>query len=148
MGAFTQINYQIVFSTKFRNPTITHGFDKELYYYITKVLKEKNCKPLGVNGMPDHLHILTGLHPSVCLADLVKDIKLSTSDMMKGNPKFPLFDYWQSGYAAFTYSFNDVRRVFNYVKNQKRHHMGVNYYDELKAMLIANGIEFDEKYLL
>jgi hypothetical protein len=26
-------------------------------------------------GVEDHLHILTSLHPAVCLADLVKDIK-------------------------------------------------------------------------
>jgi hypothetical protein len=34
------------------------------------------------------------------------------------------------------------------VKKQKEHHKKETYYDEFKRLLIENGIEFDEKYML
>lgn len=38
--------------------------------------------------------------------------------------------------------------IINYVKNQKEHHKNETFYDEYKRLLIENGIEFDEKYML
>ena len=38
--------------------------------------------------------------------------------------------------------------IINYIKNQKEHHKAETFYDEFKRLLIENGIEFDEKYLL
>ena len=38
--------------------------------------------------------------------------------------------------------------IINYVKNQKEHHQQEIFYDEYKRLLIENGIEFDEKYML
>jgi hypothetical protein len=37
--------------------------------------------------------------------------------------------------------------IINYIKNQIEHHRLTSFEDELKALLIENGIEFDEKYL-
>ena len=38
--------------------------------------------------------------------------------------------------------------IINYIKNQKEHHKTKTFYDEFKQLVIENGIEFDEKYLL
>lgn len=67
---------------------------------------------------------------------------------MKENGKFPLFEGWQDGYGAFTYSINERDIIIDYVKNQKEHHKSESFYDEFKRLLRENGIEFDEKYLL
>jgi len=37
--------------------------------------------------------------------------------------------------------------IIIYIENQKEHHRITSFEDELKALLIENGIEFDEKYL-
>ena len=37
--------------------------------------------------------------------------------------------------------------IVNYIMNQKEHHKKVSFEDELRALLIENGIAFDEKYL-
>jgi len=39
-------------------------------------------------------------------------------------------------------------RIINYIKNQKEHHKRESSLDEFKRLLIENGIDFDEKYLL
>ena len=82
------------------------------------------------------------------LADLVKDVKVSSSIWMKQDHKFPLFDGWSEGYGAFTYSFKEKVNLINYIRNQKEHHKKINFVDEYKLILEEHGIEFNEKYLL
>lgn len=148
MSTYTQILYQIVFSTKYRNPTLIKKDRPELFQYITGVLKNKNCHLYRINGIEDHLHIATHIHPSVALADLVKDIKLSATEHIKYRNLFPDFNGWQDGYGAFTYAISAKNRLINYIKNQEQHHQKTTFVDEYKALLVEHEIEFDEKYLL
>ncbi len=146
--SYRQILYQIVFGTKGREATITEAYCEELYKYIWGVIKKRNCKLYRINGIPDHIHIFSDLHPSISLADYVKDIKVSSSQWLKESGKFPEFKGWQEGYGAFTYSVNEKNKVIDYIKNQKEHHKSESFYDEYKRLLVENEIEFDEKYLL
>ena len=148
MSTYTQILYQIVFSTYNREQTLLKPNREELYKYIWGVLKNKNCHLYQIGGISDHLHIVTHLHPSVALASLVKDIKVASSEHIKALDLFPLFNGWQSGYGAFTYAFKDKDRLIAYVKNQEKHHKTDSYKEELISLLKEHEIEFDEKYLL
>lgn len=98
--------------------------------------------------MPDHIHIFSDLHPSICLSDYVKNIKVASSIWMKESGFFSAFTGWQEGYGAFTYSIRERDMIIEYVKNQKEHHRQENFYDEYKRLLIEQGIEFEEKYFL
>ena len=88
------------------------------------------------------------LHPTVCLGDHIKDIKVASNTWMKDSGKFPAFEGWQGGYGAFTYSIQERDVVINYIKHQKEYHQSETFYDGFKRLLIENAIEFDEKYLL
>ena len=74
-GTYSQIYIQIVFAVKGRESLISHSWEERLYMYITGIVREKQQKMLAINGMPDHIHILVGLKPSMCISDLVRDIK-------------------------------------------------------------------------
>lgn len=148
MSTHTQILYQIVFSTKQREPVLEKETRPELFKYIWGVLNKSNCHLYRINGVEDHLHIVTHLHPSVSLADLVKNIKIASSGFIKGNGIFKNFNYWQDGYGAFTYSVKEKNRLIEYVKNQEEHHKIVSFRDEYIELLNEHEIEFDEKYLL
>ena len=148
MSTYRQIFYQIVFSTKNREKTINEEQESELYKYIWGIVDNHDCKLYRINSMPDHIHIFSDLHPSVSLSDFVKDIKVASSLWMKESGKFDLFTGWQIGYGAFTYSIREKEMIIGYVKNQKEHHKKETFSDEYKRLLIENGIEFDEKYLL
>ncbi|GAA5043504.1 transposase [Marivirga lumbricoides] len=147
MSSYRQIFYQIIFGTKYRAKTLTEEYCLDLYKYIWGILKAKNCITYRINGVEDHIHICCDLHPSVALADLVKDIKLSSSIWLKANPHFPDFIGWQVGYGAFTYSQREKEKIINYVKRQKTHHQEVSFINEFKEILIEQNIEFDEKFL-
>jgi len=121
---------------------------RRLYAYMNGFLKNKNCHLYRINGMEDHLHILTHIHPTIALATLVKDIKLASIDFIKAEGIFPNFEGWQDGYGAFTVSHRDKDQLINYIKNQEEHHKKENFYDEYKRLIEEEGIEFDPKYLL
>lgn len=148
MSTYTQILYQIVFSTKDREHRLTNDNRKELFKYIWGILKNQKCYLYQIGGVADHIHIVTHLHPSVALASLIKDIKLASSQQIKENGLFKEFNGWQDGYGAFTYSFNDKDRLIEYVKNQEEHHKHKTYKEELIELLNEHGVVFDEKYLL
>ncbi len=148
MSTYTQILYQIIFSTKHREPTLHADHRKDLYKYIWGILKNKKCHLYQIGGIEDHLHILTHLHPSVALADLVKDIKLASTDYIKTHQLFPYFAGWQDGYGAFSYSVEAKEKLILYVKYQEEHHRRKTFLEEYRELLIEQKIEFNEKYLL
>ncbi len=83
MGTYTQIIYQVVFSTKQREQVLEKENRTELYKYIWGVLKKHNYHVYRINGIEDHLHIVTHLHPSIALTDLIKSIKIASSSLLE-----------------------------------------------------------------
>lgn len=147
MSTYTQSLIQIVFSTKYREKTLIKEHRDELYKYIWGVLKKNNCHLYRIGGVEDHIHIATHIHPSVNVAELVKDIKLSCTDYIKQQCLFPNFGGWQVGYGWFTYSFRHKDHLIEYIKNQEKHHEEKDYITELIELLKEHEVEFDEKYL-
>ena len=147
MASYRQIYFHIVFGTKSHQPTLPDEHCEELYRYIWGIIKNKNCKLYRINGSREHLHLLSDLHPSIALANFVKDIKIAASIWLKQNGNFSQFEGWAEGYGAFTISHNDRDRVIEYIKNQKEHHKKEIFIDEYKRLLKEFGIDYDEKYL-
>ncbi len=147
MSTYTQILYQIVFHTKYARDTLIRENRKKLFKYIWGIIKEKNCLLYQINGVDNHIHILLHLHPSVSLASLVKDIKVSSSIWIKEQKLFPDFIGWQRGYGAFTYSPDAKKNLINYIRRQEWHHKKITYREEYLQLLRDFNIEFDERYL-
>jgi REP element-mobilizing transposase RayT len=120
----------------------------ELFKYIWGIIKNKKCHLYRINGVEDHLHIVTHLHPSVSLASLVKDIKVASSLHIKEQNLFEGFIGWQDGYGAFTYTVKEKDRLIEYVKNQEEHHKKKCFKKEYIALLKENRVQFDEEYFL
>ncbi len=147
MSTFTQLLYHIVFSTKNRERVLTKDNREKLFKYIWGVLKNNKCVLYRINGVEDHLHIITHIHPTVSVSSLIKDIKVSSSTWVKEEKVFSNFDSWQVGYGAFTYSIKEKEVLINYVKNQESHHKTISFRDEFIELLKEHEIDFDEKYL-
>jgi len=148
MSTYTQILYQIVFSTRNRERVLKEKERDILFRYISGIIIKQNCHLYRINGVEDHIHIITHLHPTTALANLVKDIKLASDDFIKRERIFSHYNGWQEGYGAFTYAFKDKDKLIEYVKNQQIHHSKKTFRDEFISLLKYHGIEFDEKYLL
>lgn len=148
MSTFTQIYYHIVFSTKYRHKTLTCAGREAVYKYIWGILKNKRCHLYRIGGTDDHLHLFTSIHPTLTLADLIKDLKVASTMWIKDQQILPSFQAWQVGYGGFTHSHAEKQKLINYVRNQDEHHRRRTFEEELRDLLMEAGIAFDEKYLL
>lgn len=148
MKTYTQILYHVVFGTKHRLPCLRADKRKFLFHYIWKTISNKNCRLYRINGVEDHIHILTHIHPTVALSSLVRDIKVSSNFFIKQKQLFPEYRGWQSGFGAFTHHINDKDRLIEYIKKQQEHHKKVSWPDEFRDLLAEHGVVFDEKFLL
>jgi REP element-mobilizing transposase RayT len=97
--------------------------------------------------MPDHLHFLIGLNPDHKISDLVKEIKISSSNFIKENVPNGNQFYWQEGYGAFSYAKSQLDNVVKYILNQPEHHKKQTFKFEYIQFLEKFGIDYDGKYL-
>ena len=147
MGTYTQIIYHLVFSTKRRKRSLMKPGRDGLFRYMWGIVKNNRSHLYRINGIEDHVHLVTSLHPTVRLADFIKDLKTGSSKWIKEERLFPEFEHWQDGYAAFTHSIGEKNALIEYVKNQEEHHRIRSFTEELIRLLEEAGIEYDPKYL-
>lgn len=146
-GTYSQIYIQIVFAVKGRNSLIRASWEKELYKYISGIVRNKGQKMLAINGMPDHIHLFIGMKPSCCLAELVREIKKASNHFVN-EQRFTNYKFhWQEGYGAFSYSHSSVDKVIKYILNQKEHHKKRSFRDEYIDILEKFQITYNSKYL-
>lgn len=67
---------------------------EELYKYIWGIINRKNCFLYRINGIEDHINMLVSIHPSIAVADFIRDLKRSTSVMLKMENGFEKFKGW------------------------------------------------------
>ena len=146
--SYRQILYHIVFRTESSGRTLPPDPApcETLFRYIWGIIKNHDSHLHRINCMEDHVHILTDLHPSVALANFVRDIKASSSSWLRQNPDFPDFRGWADGYAALTYSWKDKDTISNYIANQREHHKTTSFMDEYRALMAEFGVKIDERY--
>ncbi len=146
-NTYTQIYIQIVFAVKGRQNLIAKENREELHKFITGIVTNRGQKLFAVFAMPDHVHILVSIGPTILISDLVRDIKAGSSKFINDkkwiNGKFN----WQEGYGAFSYSKSSVDSVVKYILNQEEHHKKKKFKDEYLDLLEKFEIEYNQKYL-
>jgi REP element-mobilizing transposase RayT len=146
MSSYRQILYHLIFRTGESQKTLSQEHSRELYGYLMGFIRNKDCFLYRINGIEDHLHTLCDLHPTIALADYIRDIKTSSSIWLKQSEKFTDFKGWADGYAAITCGWKDKEKIAHYIKNQQEHHKHVSFQDELRRLLKEQGIEVNEDY--
>jgi REP element-mobilizing transposase RayT len=145
--SFASLHFHIVFSTKNREPIIDRALQPRLYEYIGGLLNNHHGVLLAAGGMPDHIHLLVGLHRQMAVAECVQLIKANSSRWI--HEAFPerLAFAWQTGYGAFTVSYSNRGQVKRYIDAQEEHHRVRPFKEEFLAFLQRHGLEYDERYV-
>ena len=146
-NTYTQLYVQIIFSPLGRQNLICNKIKNDIYKYIVGIIKKKNQKPMIINGMPDHVHILIGFSPDIAISDLVRDIKSNSSNFINENKLVPGKFSWQKGFGAFTYSKSQVPRVVRYIENQEEHHRMKTFKEEYLELLEKFEVDYKKHYL-
>ena len=121
--SFNKIWIHAIWATKERMPLIQPNIEQKTYQFISDQLREQGCPVRIINGMPDHIHSLFLLNPQKSIADVIKQIKGSSSHFINQNNLLDKKFAWQTGYASYSVSESVVEKVYQYIKNQKSHHL-------------------------
>jgi len=144
--SLAQIYLHIVFSTKNRQPLLK-DVQSETNEYLAGICKNLQCPALIINGIEDHIHLLTRHSKNINVADFLRELKRSSSKWIKTlNANLSLFS-WQNGYGAFSISTTHVEIVKEYIANQEQHHICESFQDEFRKLCNKYGVEIDERYV-
>jgi putative transposase len=139
--------YHCVFSTKERRPQITASLQERLWPFLGGIARQNNMRAIEIGGVPDHVHMLISLPPTIPIAKAMQLIKGGSSKWVHETfPEQRLFG-WQVKYGAFSVSVSQIDKIVSYIKSQPEHHRRTSFQEEFLALLKKHRIEYDERYL-
>jgi putative transposase len=145
-STFLSLHYHLVFSTKNREPYIAADWQDRLHEYLGGTIRGLGGFSQGVGGIDNHVHLLVGLRATHCLADVMRELKKTSSVWV--HDTLGVHDFaWQEGYSAFSVSPTARPAVQKYIAHQEEHHRHRSYREELIEMLEQSGVEYDPKFL-
>ena len=147
MSTYTNLLFHIIYSTKYRKPTIDSVWQDELYAYIGGILRDSRGVLLKAGGIEDHIHLLAKLPPTIAVSDMLRLIKTNSSKWINEVKKPKKAFEWQPGYGAFSVSPSQVDRVVAYITKQHEHHHKITFQDEYRAFLKKCKVEYNEQYV-
>lgn len=140
------LHYHLIFSTKDRVAIIQKEWRGRLHSYLGGIVNDLGGVPESIGGVEDHVHMLIGLRATHCLADVLREIKSSSSKWVHNDIGKARFS-WQEGYGAFTVSASQIPVVKRYIELQESHHQKRTFQDEYREFLDQSGVEYDDRYL-
>ena len=147
MSTFTNLLFHIIYSTKYRKPTICSDWQDDLCGYIGGIIRDQKGTLLKIGGVEDHVHLLAKLSPTIAISDVLRTIKSNSSKWINERSGVSGKFEWQSGYAAFSVSESEMPAVVDYIANQAEHHRKTTFEEEFLAILKKHNIEFDMRYV-
>jgi putative transposase len=115
--------YHVVWTPKFRRPVLVDGVDGRLKEILGDVAAGTFSDVLGMEIMPDHVHMLVEVDPQFGIHRFVKLAKGRSSRLLRR--EFPrlrsrLPTLWTNSYFVSTVGGSPLAAVKQYIENQKR----------------------------
>ena len=138
----------LVFSTKERRPFLADTDRRNaMHRYLGAVSARLECPVIRVGGVAAHVHCLARQARTITVAEWVKELKRASSLWATTQgAALPGFQ-WQAGYAAFSVSQSPGQKVEQYIGQQEEHHRRFDFQSELRKLLDAHGLGYDERYV-
>lgn len=133
---YTQLHLHAVWSTWDRLPLLTPPIERSVYTAILDKCQKLKCHPLAIGGTTDHLHLLVQFPTTITIADLIKEVKGSSSHLVTHEINPGEFFKWQGSYGAFTVSKNLVPKIKSYIECQKEHHASGDLWAEWEQTFV------------
>jgi putative transposase len=119
---YCRLYYHIVWATKERLPLITVDNQAAIHGAVAKKVHDLKGLVHALNSMPDHIHLLATIPPTVAIAEFVGQIKGNSSHLAgRLSPDAAAFG-WQAEYGVVSVSERHVPLVVAYVHRQQQHH--------------------------
>lgn len=144
-NSYSSLYIHAVWSTKYREPLIKANHKMEVEKLMVGIAKDMGAKPIETFAMPEHIHMLICIPPTLLICHLIGEIKRRTSRRI--NQKYGLTLIWQRGYAVFSLRESNVPVVQRYIQRQFEHHKAIEYKEEYLKWLDDHNVEYDMKYV-
>jgi REP-associated tyrosine transposase len=145
--SLSKVILHIVFSTKDREPWLDSDVRPRMHAYLATICRDLGADLVRVGGVADHVHIVTTLPRTLSQAQLIEQIKKTSSKWIKTvDSRYRNFS-WQRGYGAFSASPSQLEALLRYIEEQPEHHRTRTFQEEYRALLRKHGIDFDERYV-
>ena len=146
-STLTKLLVHITFSTKQREPLIPEAIEPNLYAFIGGICRRLESPLLAMNGTSNHVHMLVSQGKTIALSDLMLEVKRDSSKWIKEQGEGLRHFGWQDGYFGFSLGISAMAETKAYIAKQKVHHAAVDFKAEIRAMLVKNEVEWDERYV-
>ncbi|MEQ8715944.1 MAG: IS200/IS605 family transposase [Cyclobacteriaceae bacterium] len=133
--SYNKIWIHAIWATKERQMLIKPEIESKLHHFIADQLKDMGCPMAIINGMPDHVHCLFLLNSQKSIAEVMKQVKGSSSHFVNQTNLLDMKFAWQTAYAACSVSESSKEKVFNYIKGQKQHHQKITFQQEYEEFI-------------
>ena len=137
----------VVFSTKYRKPSLLDDWRDDLFGYIGGIVKDHKSTLLRAGGIEDHVHLFLRIHPEFAISKTIQLLKANSSKWINDSRLTSSRFEWQRGYGVFSVSQSMSEAVVNYISNQREHHRTRSFVDEYLSMLTKHQVEFDPQYV-
>lgn len=137
----------LVFSTKDRAPCLIPSVCPALHAYLATVARNAGCECPRVGGVEDHVHLAIRFSRTTTIANLVEELKTSSSKWLKTQSSDLGGFAWQRGYGVFSVGPSDLDALLAYIDRQEEHHRTRTFQDEYRMFLTKYGVAFDERYV-
>jgi putative transposase len=125
----------IIFSTKERYAFLDVDTRPKLHAYLSTVARNVDCECHRVGGVADHVHLAIRLLRNITIAELVKKLKITSSQWLKTqSPGLAAFA-WQTGYGCFSVGPTDLDALCAYIDQQEKHHATRTVQEEFRMFL-------------
>ena len=145
--SLSKVILHIVFSTKNHEPWLDLDVRPRMHAYLATVCRDLGAELVRVGGVADHVHIVTMLPRTVSQAQMIEQIKKTSSKWIKARDARYRGFFWQRGYGAFSVSSSQLASVLKYVDAQTEHHRTRTFQEEYRDLLHKHGVVFDERYV-
>jgi len=114
--------YHIIFCPKYRRSVLKNGIDERMKQLINEKQKEYEYVVLGMEVMPDHIHLLLDINPKIGVYPVLSKIKGYTSHTLR--EEFPTLKkrlpcLWTNSNFISTCGAVSLETVKAYIMDQK-----------------------------
>ncbi len=146
-NTYRKMYLHVIFAVKNRDALLQKQWRHRLFAYMAAIINEKGHYSLAVNGVTDHVHLFFDYKGHELVADLVREIKKSSSDLIKEKKLCPYKFEWQKEYGVFSQGFREKDDIIKYILIQEEHHRKKTFREEYLNFLRSYEIEFKEEYV-
>lgn len=124
-GYVYNVNYHIIWCTKYRRPCFTNEtLVSEMKNIIMDIANKVDVSIKTMEVMPDHIHLLVSFKPKYSITDIVKNLKGSTArNFFANHPEIKNNQFWggklwSPSYYVGTVGNMSKETVEKYIQNQ------------------------------